>query len=493
MSIGANKYFSEGDDGYEAMAKALDAGERIVYDTTKRSFAHVSSDEAKELAKNPTFVTDLTQLKERIESYVQEKGIGEDAKHQLDTAFNKRAEKLAGRFVLFGGKKRDAAVGNLREIPKAINRAAAGRFQSAGNQSQPGMGPKASKKAPIPKRPIKELAAGMAEERAGDDIFGGPPPPPVGGPGGPPPPPPPGMQSGPPKYNAPGPLFKGEQKQPDFHPTVLKGADNKPKSKEVLQAELPKAESFVSSLEKSLVPFKKLLAEHDLTTTQLSENQAALTKKKEMLQEQEEKLSRLQDASKSKTVATTGVLGGKKNPVIPEEQLNAFLDVLEKIPKAQRGPFKEIDIERTRSGQGVHGLGYTIKETNDYIISLKKGIREWEDLVQKLKAEKTTLETQAKALTTSSVSFEEIKVIVQKKEVQLADWKRGITLRTDIIQGKVVKEVVEKPVSTESEEIRAIKEQFPFANLLEEYYTGLHPGVIAQQKTRPDKFVQNSK
>lgn len=115
---------SSGDPVYKQMIETLESKKmRIVYDEKQKKFAYLTNDEAKQKASDADYITDLPRLKTKVEEYIQDKGISIQDKLALLKAFEKKAEVLKGRFILWGGDKRDAAVGRLEEFPEAIEHA----------------------------------------------------------------------------------------------------------------------------------------------------------------------------------------------------------------------------------------------------------------------------------------------------------------------------------------------------------------------------------
>lgn len=476
MSISANKYFGEGEEAYTAMAKALDSGERIVYDTNSRRFAHVSSDEAKELAKNPRFVTDLTQLKARIENYVQEKGISEASKQQLDKAFDRRAERLAGRFVLFGGSKRDAAVENLKEIPKAIN-AAARRFKPV--SSEPPKSHKPAGGIPLPGMASQESLskAGQAvEPSVGDDIFGepeGPPPPPVGGPGAPPPPPPPGL--GKPKVpqksfthrtlTAETKRFTGEPEAPKLKgdydlgkpSTIPQGEKDRLTSEidtylygtlETVPAkgkfDKPKEVRKSNGLDATIKKIKPQIARYDAiiesqkgTKVKLLASRASIQKFQSTIAD----LKKKEEANQMHSLELKTKDSVIQVPFFTQSQVDAARAKFDQASEPEKKELAKLGLDPAH----MRTIGWKIEDLKAKVAEEEEAIREYE---QSLRASDQELATLS-ALKENGIPFSEWKTLLETKENQFNTWKTTLESFSKAASSRPVPEktAVEDPTS----------------------------------------------
>ena len=385
MSIGPS-------DQYNTIMNALNTEQhRVVYDTQGKEFKDVTSAEAKKLAKDSRYVTDLPTLKEKVAQFVKENGIDPELETQLEKAFDNRADKLEKRTVWFGGSKRNAAVKNLREIPPEIKKAAQAGQKAISKEVPPSSkGP--AKKSPEemggvrlpvagPKEKGKEKAASPPSEEGPSGLPSpAPKPPDIGGMGPPPPKAPDigGKGPPPPMGGVGGPTFThkklttqadelgkfaGEPDRPQIKeghdlgkPTKIPEEDRAAYAKEIdaylfgtpYTVELKRGMSKETvtkreenGLEHTLARIDKELKAHDKDLEELDGIKIQMRAAEEKIGILEKRLREMNEANrKNEPYTLYTVQGGKPStPItfIPDSEYQAFMNEVEKLePKEKK-------------------------------------------------------------------------------------------------------------------------------------------------------------
>jgi hypothetical protein len=107
---------STNNDQYQLIAETLNGKSRLAYDQKSQKFVSLTREEAKQGDKNG-YITELSQLKDKIVALVETKGIEDTQLHALDAAFEKRAKRNDWSFY----SERRTASKQLREIKKKVD------------------------------------------------------------------------------------------------------------------------------------------------------------------------------------------------------------------------------------------------------------------------------------------------------------------------------------------------------------------------------------
>lgn len=224
---------------YENIQEGLKKGNRIVYDKRGKRFECMSTTLAKQAVKlEPDhYTSDLTQVKQAIEKFIQENEIDTTTSQNIEKAFQTRNDSLKERKFakLFSKTKVETASKGLEACKEVVHKAAEKRLTQSAPATMIG-GPKekpteSTRQLKTPAGATKLGASPTSPEETSDipqaPGIDGPPPPPA-------PPPPPGPGGAPVAPAGPSAIHKQltqeADKLPKFagepnHPAIKKGLD----------------------------------------------------------------------------------------------------------------------------------------------------------------------------------------------------------------------------------------------------------------------------
>ncbi len=520
---------------YKTMTDALNQGKRIIYNTESKKFETVSREKAKELESDQKYITLLPQLQAKVETYIKENGINPEQQTQLTTAFKSRASELKGRFILWGGDRRDKAVSELEQFPSAITKAAAEAvkiLKHATLASSPGptsivsqpqaptqhretTSPKTSKNkesfgpfaekvsASQPEQTQTSSQSGQPTQRPAVPMAeGGPPPPPPGGargPGGPPPPPGPMKPAGS-KYTQTHinltkarSLFENERAPPKIAPGHDLGKINLIPEKDRLNyAETieqyvkgervetqkktggPKEVIYQNSLDDALKPLKKQISDDAADAELLKGKEVQLVGIKAEITQKKAHQGLMKAANQEGLVYVrqTKEKDSKSVTLQPDRVVE---DTLSKLTTDELGSLKKMNVDPEK-----FAISHQLKLDADELEILNKEAdnltNEISNLQKKIAARHT--------LKNNGIPFNQWeKLIKEKEEVST----RLLALTSNLRKGTPV---VEKAAPEVDTTYAAIYEKSPWLEETVTTMSTLPMGALAVLKKEPDNFFR---
>lgn len=505
---------------YEAMTKALNEGKRIVYNTSSGKFETVSRDQAKKLGKNEkNYITELPALKAKVSEYIQKNGITTEQKHSLEKAFETRANKLAGRFVLFGSDERDQAVSNLKAMKTAI---AASKTGSAAISTEvpPTAAPGTTQGPKLPSnQPAKKPGETTPLLQSGAPT---PPQVPEATAGGPPPPPPPGG-AGPKAPTGPTYSFthkavtteadalkklEGEPSRPQIDPTHDLGSPQKiPEERRREYADA--IEAFVlghpyevsvpvgrttkteikhkeDGLTHTLAPLKEELTQHSKDLEQLEGKRVQLaqtTRHLEVLNNRTKEMTKANGEGQPYVLYMKGAEKGTVgSPVTlqPDSAFQAFQTKFKALPQN----FRELLTKKGAQFPEERTIGHQLSIIQKQVADLTREQASLESEITTIQAKIDKRST----LTNNKIPFNQWGKLVQDKEA-IAD--RWLKIAGSLRKGTTPP--AEKPKSADEAQLDSLLAELPLALEQVKFTTTLSSASMGAQstyKSKPDDFLR---